>query len=168
MHMIFDKNLCACVEKNKNLIRRPWLTARESALEKIKCTWYFQLIYIYIYFTTLHYIYIYIYIYILSAVFFHVRPPRFGSVVKAAATGAAGRFSVSLYKKWYKNWLKTIFFVGKIQEKGVEVSAKDITKICIVVKIQWKKRFLGQNTMEKGVVVSAKYITKKCISGKIK
>ena len=47
MYMIFDKNLCACVEKNKNLIRRPWLTARESALEKIKCTWYFQLIYIY-------------------------------------------------------------------------------------------------------------------------
>ena len=109
-----------------------------------------------------------LYIYILSAVFFHVRPPRFGSVVKAAATGAAGRFSVSLYKKWYKNWLKTIFFVGKIQEKGVEVSAKYITKICIVVKIQWKKRYLGQNTIEKGVVVSAKYITKKGISGKIK
>jgi hypothetical protein len=107
-------------KKNKNLIRRPWLTARESALEKIKCTWYFQLIYIYI----------------LSAVFFHVRPPRFGSVVKAAATGAAGRFSVSLYKKWYKNWLKTIFFVGKIQEKGVEVAAKYITKKCILVKIQ--------------------------------
>ena len=80
-----------------------------------------------------------LYIYILSAVFFHVRPPRFGSVVKAAATGAAGRFSVSLYKKWYKNWLKTIFFVGKIQEKGVEVAAKDITKKCIVGKIQLKK-----------------------------
>ena len=151
--MIFDKNLCACVEKNKNLIRRPWLTARESALEKIKCTWYFQLIYIYI----------------LSAVFFHVRPPRFGSVVKAAATGAAGRFSVSLYKKWYKNWLKTIFFVGKIQEQGVEVAAKYITKKCILGKIQFeKKRHLGKNTLEKGVEVSAKYVTKKCISGKIK
>ena len=51
-------------------------------------------------------------------------------------------------------------------EKDVEVAAKYITKNCIVGKIQWKKRYLGQNTMEKGVVASAKYITKKCISGK--
>ena len=96
-------------------------------------------LYIYICIYTLLLYTIYIYIYLLSAVFFHVRPPRFRSVVKAAATGAAGRFSVSLYKKWYKNWLKTIFFVGKIQEKGVEVSAKDITKICIVSKYNEKK-----------------------------
>ena len=34
-----QKSLCLRRKKNKNLIRRPWLTARESALEKIKCTW---------------------------------------------------------------------------------------------------------------------------------
>ena len=40
-------------------------------------------------------------------------------------------------------------------EKGVEVSAKDITKICIVVKIQFKKTDSGPDRMEKGVEVVA-------------
>ena len=182
--MIFDKNLCACVEKKQKSNSSTLADSKGKRVRENK---------MYMVLSTN------LYIYTFSCIF--PRPAAAFWVGRKSSSNRSSRKVLCLIVQKVVQKLAENYFLcrkntrarcrgcGKIHyekmhsgqntiwkkrhlgkntmEKGVEVSAKYVTKKCISGKIKWKKRHLGQNTMEKGVEVSAKDITQKCIVVKI-
>ena len=90
---------------------------------------------------------LYIYIYTLLLYAIHTfscifpRPAAAFWVGRKSSSNRSSRKVLCLIvQKVVQKLAENYFLCRNTQEKGVEVSAKDITKIFIVVKIQWKKK----------------------------
>ena len=154
MYMIFDKNLCACVEKKQKSNSSTLADSKGKRVRENK---------MYMVLSTN------LYIYTFSCIFPRPAAARFGSVVKAAATGSSRKVLCLIVQKVVQKLAENYFLCRKNTRERCRGCGKiHYEKMHSGQNTMKKKRYLGQNTMEKGVVASAKYITKKCISGKIK